>query len=175
MCDPAHMSRLLVLRHAKSSWDDPELGDHDRPLAPRGRRAAKAMAEHLRREQVAPELVLCSSALRTRETLDLVSPALGDAAVSVEEGLYAASADNLLARLRAVEDDVDSVMLVGHNPGLEQLALGLAGSGDELPEMQRKYPTGALATLDFAGRWRDLAPGSAELTAFVKPKQLGKS
>ena len=170
------MSDLFVLRHAKSSWDDPELGDHDRPLAPRGRRAAKAMGGHLRRERIAPDLVLCSSARRTRETLDRIAPALGDdVAVSVEADLYAASADELLERLRTVDDDVESVMLIGHNPGLEQLALGLAGSGDELPDLRRKFPTGALATLSFAGRWRDLALGSAELTDFVKPKQLTKS
>ena len=170
------MSQLFVLRHAKSSWDDPALGDHDRPLAPRGRRAAKAMAGHLRRERIAPDLVLCSSARRTRETLDLIAPALGDdVAVSVEADLYAASAGDLLERLRAVADDIESVMLIGHNPGLEQLALRLATSGDDLPDMRRKFPTGALATLSFAGGWRDLAPGSAELIDFVKPKQLTKS
>lgn len=169
------MRQLLILRHAKSSWDDPGLGDHDRPLAPRGERAAKAMAGHLRRERIAPDLVLCSSARRTRETLDLIAPALaGDVTVSVEEDLYAASAGELLERLRAVDAEVEAVMLIGHNPGLEQLVLGLAGSGDDLVEVRRKYPTGALATLDFAGRWSDLAPGSAELTDFVKPKQLAK-
>ena len=169
------MRQLLILRHAKSSWDDPGLGDHDRPLAPRGERAAKAIAGHLRRERIGPDLVLCSSARRTRETLDLIAPALGDdTAVSVEEDLYAASADDLLERLRAVDDDVQSVMLIGHNPGVEQLVLSLAGSGDDLAKVRRKYPTGALATLSLAGRWNDLAPGSAELTDFVKPKQLAK-
>jgi phosphohistidine phosphatase len=73
-----------------------------------------------------------------------------------------------------VADDVESLMLIGHNPGIEELALSLAGSGDELPAMRRKYPTAALATLAVDGPWRDLAPGGAELTDFVKPKQLAK-
>jgi phosphohistidine phosphatase len=169
------MKQVFLLRHAKSSWDDPELADHDRPLAPRGRRAAKAIAEHLGREGIVPELVLCSPARRARETLGRIAPALGDdVRVEVEEELYGASADGLLERLRALDDDIGSVMLVGHNPAIEELALSLAGSGDELPAMRKKYPTAALATLAFDGRWRDLEPGSAELTDFVKPKQLAK-
>jgi phosphohistidine phosphatase len=82
------MNRLLLLRHAKSSWDDPSLADHERPLAPRGHRAAESMAEHLRSSVPHPDLVLCSSALRTRETLDRMSKAFGDAEVVVDDGLY---------------------------------------------------------------------------------------
>jgi phosphohistidine phosphatase len=167
--------QLYLLRHAKSSWDDPELDDHDRPLAPRGERAAKVMCKHLERERIDPDVVLCSSARRTRETLERIRPALGDdAQVEVEDGLYGATADGLIERLRDLDDDTDSVMLIGHNPAIEELALTLAGSGDQLPEMRRKYPTGALATLAFDGRWRDLGPAVAELTDFVKPKQLTK-
>jgi phosphohistidine phosphatase len=169
------MKQLFLLRHAKSSWDDPELDDHDRPLAPRGRRATELIAKYLRREGIVPDLVLCSSALRTRQTLERIAPAWGDdVRVEVEAELYAASAGELLERLRAVADDVESVMLIGHNPGIEELALSLAGSGDELPALRRKYPTAALATLEVDGPWRDLAPGGAELTDFVKPKQLAK-
>lgn len=169
------MKHLFLLRHAKSSWDDPGLADHDRPLAPRGNRAAKVIAEHLREERIAPELVLCSSSRRTRETLDRIAPALGDEVrVEVERELYAASADRLLERLRAVDDDVESVMLIGHNPGLEQLALSLAGDGEKLADVRRKYPTAALATLEFDGRWSELEPGTARLMEFVKPKQLAK-
>jgi phosphohistidine phosphatase len=167
------MRRLFLLRHAKSSWDDPDLDDHDRPLAPRGRRAAKAIAAHLRGEGIVPDLVLSSSALRTRQTLERIEAAFGDdVQVAVEDELYAASADELLDRVRAVADESESLMLIGHNPGLEQLALTLAGSGDDLPALRRKYPTAALATLTFDGRWADLAPGGAELTGFVTPKQL---
>jgi phosphohistidine phosphatase len=169
------MTQLFLLRHAKSSWDDPELADHDRPLAPRGRRAAKLVAEHLRREGVTPDLVLCSSALRTRETLDGIAPALGEStSVQIEGELYAASEHSLLDRLRAVEDRVESLLLIGHNPGVEQLALRLAGGGQKLAVLSRKYPTGALATLEFSGRWGDLQPGRAELADFVTPKQLAK-
>ena len=169
------MKQLFLLRHAKSSWDDSELADHDRPLAPRGRRAVKLIAEHLRREGVTPALVLCSSALRTRETLEGIAPALGESiSVQIEDELYAAPERRLLERLRAVEDGVASLLLIGHNPGVEQLALSLAGGGQKLAVLSRKYPTGALATLEFSGRWGDLRPGRAELTDFVTPKQLAK-
>jgi phosphohistidine phosphatase len=167
------MKRLFLLRHAKSSWEDSELADHDRPLAARGRRAAKLIAGHMRRERVRPGLVLCSSSRRTRETLERIVPALdGSIPTLIEQELYAASADRLLDRLRAVEDGVDSVLLIGHNPALEQLVLTLAGKGDKLPELRSKYPTGALATLEFRGRWSGLRPGGASLTDFVRPKQL---
>jgi phosphohistidine phosphatase len=169
------MRRLFLLRHAKSSWEDPGLDDHDRPLAPRGRRAAKLIAEHLRRERTSPELVLCSSARRTRETLERILSSLGEEVpVEIERELYAASEKRLLERLRAVDDRVESVMLIGHNPGVEQLALTVAGSGEKLEAIRRKYPTGALATLELSGRWRELGPGSAELTDFVTPKKLAK-
>jgi phosphohistidine phosphatase len=169
------MKRLLLLRHAKSSWEDSGLADHERPLARRGRRAAKLMAEHLSRERPPPQLVLCSSARRTRETLERVVPGLGhQVAVRIEPALYAASAESLLERVRAVEDDVESVLLIGHNPGLEELALSLAASGKKLAAMRRKYPTGALATLEFGGRWGALQPATAELRDFVSPKQLAK-
>ena len=169
------MKRLFLLRHAKSSWEDPGLADHDRPLAPRGRRATKLIAEHLRQESVAPPVVLCSSARRARETLERIAPGLGEeVVVQIERELYAASEQRLLERLRALEDGVESVLLIGHNPGLERLALSLAGGGEGLAAVRRKYPTGALATLEFAGRWRELGAGSAELTDFVTPKRLAK-
>jgi phosphohistidine phosphatase len=169
------VKQLFLLRHAKSSWDDPGLNDHDRPLAPRGQRAAKLIARHLREQQVEPELVLCSSAQRTRETLERIADALGEEpSIQIERELYGASDRRLLERLRAVDSGVRSVLLIGHNPGLEQLALGLAGGGEQLPAVRRKYPTGALATLELAGHWRELGAASAELTAYVTPKQLAK-
>jgi phosphohistidine phosphatase len=163
---------LYLLRHAKSSWDDPALADRERPLAPRGRKDGKLLAEHLRKQGIEPELVLCSAAARTRETLELVRPALGGATVAVEDELYGASSDELLARLRRVPDEVGSVMVIGHNPGLEQLALGLASTGDELARLEEKFPTAALATLALTQAWAALAPGNAVLAAYVVPKQL---
>jgi phosphohistidine phosphatase len=167
---------LLLLRHAKSSWDDPALADHDRPLSPRGQDAARRIARHLQAEGVAPALVLCSSARRTRDTLDALRPVLDDTTViSVENGLYGADADDLLDRLHAVDATVPSVMLIGHNPGLQDLAIELAGKGDEsaLAQLRVKFPTAALATLDL-GRvgWARLGSGRASLSSLVLPRQL---
>jgi phosphohistidine phosphatase len=164
---------LYLLRHAKSSWDDPTLPDHDRPLASRGRRASRIVAEHLREQAIAPSLVLCSSSRRTRETLRLISAGLDEEGeVKIEEGLYATSAGGLLARLQAVEPDADSVMLIGHNPAIQELALRLAGKGAQLERLREKFPTAALATLTFPAGWRLLRPGVAELVAFVTPSEL---
>ncbi|MGA9159386.1 MAG: histidine phosphatase family protein [Actinomycetota bacterium] len=166
------MHRLLLLRHAKSSWDDPALSDHERPLAARGHRAADRMAEHLRSEIPDADLILCSSALRTRETLQRMASAFGDPEVAVEDGLYGASDEELLDRLHGVPDRFETVALIGHNPGIWDLATTVAGSGTELDRMHSKFPTGALAVLEFDGRWGDLAPGGARLASFVTPKDV---
>lgn len=167
------MKRLYLLRHAKSSWDDPALADHDRPLAPRGRRAAVAMAQHLRNEGIAPELVLCSPSARTRQTLTAIAPVLGENAdVRIESELYAASAATLLEVLHEVPDEVSSVMLIAHNPGIQDLAVSLAGGGPAVERLRGKFPTAALAALEPHGSWRELAPGGAQLVTFVKPKDL---
>ncbi|HEY7004807.1 MAG TPA: histidine phosphatase family protein [Gaiellaceae bacterium] len=163
---------LYLLRHAKSSWADASLSDHDRPLAPRGRRDASRIAKHLPRLGCEPNLVLCSSALRTRETFELVEPALGKASVLFEEALYGATADDLLACINVVPDAVDSLMLIGHNPGLQELALDLASSGDDLGRLESKFPTAAVATLALAKTWSHVGPGDAVLADYVVPKQL---
>jgi phosphohistidine phosphatase len=168
------MKRLYLLRHAKSSWDDPLLADRDRPLAKRGRRAGAAIAGHMEEQGIEPELVLCSTARRARETLELVAPALGGAAVAFEDELYAASAGGLLDRLRRVPDDVTSVLLIAHNPGMQQLLLRLARPGPELAAVAQKFPTAALATLTFAGdRWSRLDSETSELVDVVRPRDLG--
>lgn len=168
------MHTLYLLRHAKSSRTDQTLADRERPLAPRGSRDAKRIGKHLVRLEIAPELVLCSSAERTRETLELVRPALGaSSTVRLEAKLYAASADELLERIRAVPEAVASVMVIGHNPGLQDLALVLASAGVELGRLEEKFPTAALATLTLANTpWRRLSEGDAVLAAYVVPKQL---
>jgi phosphohistidine phosphatase len=173
MSDVRH---LYLLRHAKSSWGEPAADDHDRSLAPRGRRAAQLIGDHVRDAQIAPALVLCSSARRTQETLDLIAPALGPSAVVlVERRLYGASAGQLLGRVQSVSDAVRSVMVIGHNPGLEDLAGTLAGTGagDALDRMAMKFPTAALATFTVPTAWPDLAPGGATLAAYVVPRDLG--
>jgi phosphohistidine phosphatase len=167
------MKRVYLLRHAKSSWKDVSLADRDRPLAGRGKRAAKATADHLEAEKVRPDLVLCSPARRTRETLELVASVLGEVEVMFEPGLYGATETELLERLGALPEEVDSVMIIGHNPGLEELALTLASEGAELPRMREKYPTGALATIDLpADLWSTIEPGTGELVAYVRPGDL---
>ena len=167
--------RLFILRHAKSSWDNPGLADHERPLAPRGRRAVEAIAAHVNAAGIKPELVLCSSSRRTRETLEGVG-AGGEHVI--ESDLYGASCEEVLERLRRVPEEVESVMLVGHNPTLQALVLRLAddevaADGSYLGEVRRKFPTGALATLTFDGPWEELSPRSARLASYVRPKSLG--
>lgn len=169
------MHTLYLVRHAKSSRTDPTLLDQARPLAPRGRRDAKRIAQHLARLGIEPELVLCSSAERTRETLELMRPALGvTSTVILEAELYAASSDELLERIRVVPEAVRSVMLIGHNPGLQRLALVLASAGVERERLEAKFPTAALATLTLANTtWSQLSRADAALAAYVVPKQLG--
>jgi len=169
--------RLFILRHAKSSWDNPGLEDHERPLAPRGVRACQFLAEYVRANGISPELVLCSSARRTRETLDGVAPAGKHV---IESGLYSAATGDLVERLHRVPDDVGSVMLIGHNPALQMLVLRLARRDSDAAgaraAIERKFPTAALATLTFECAWSELGPGSARLAGYLTPKELnGKS
>jgi phosphohistidine phosphatase len=166
---------VVLLRHGKSSWSDSTLADIDRPLAPRGERASRKLAKYMRRKRIQPALVLCSPSLRTRQTLEAVESSLGErSAVKVVAELYAASEQELLERLRALPESVGSVMLVGHNPGLHNLALVLASRGSDLPQLEEKFPTGALATLVVHSEsWTALAPGEAELVDYVVPRQLG--
>jgi phosphohistidine phosphatase len=131
------------------------------------------MAEHLGTALSAGvELVLCSTAVRTRQTLALVAPGLGDPRVEFDEAIYGASAGGLITRLRSVPGEVESVLVIGHNPGMHDLALELASTGARLPQLATKFPTCAVATLTVAGPWSALEDGDAELTAFVVPKQL---
>ncbi len=165
------MKYVALLRHGKSTWDDPSRADHDRPLAPRGREASRRIAGWVAVHGVRPELVLCSTATRARATLDLIHGALGSPPLELEEGLYHASAADLLTRLRAVPETVAHVLLVGHNPGLHDLLDLLAAPGSHDVEA---FPTGALAILELdVGAWRDAGPGCASLTALALPRSLG--
>ena len=171
------MKAILLLRHAKSAWDDSRLDDHDRPLSRRGEKAAKAVAEHIASTGPRPDLILCSTATRARQTLGPLVHRLAAPAppISLERGLYLAPAETLLERLRNLPDDVGSVLMIGHNDGLWHLAEVLAGHGEPamLDALRGKYPTAALANLRAPiESWRDLALGSAELIEFIRPREL---
>lgn len=168
--------RILFLRHAKSSWDAPESNDHDRPLAPRGRRAAAVMGVFIREEGLAPDLVLCSAARRARETWEIVSAAFAKRPpVEHEEGLYMISPERLLKRLRKAPDEANTLCVVGHEGGVDALARSLSGNGAAAlrRRLGEKFPTAALAVVavDLA-HWSDLADGKGTLTVFAAPKDL---
>jgi phosphohistidine phosphatase len=167
------MKQLYLLRHAKSSWKDTSLPDHDRPLSGRGRRprrrspATCARSASSRSSSCAPR-----RGARARRS-SASSRALGTPAVRVERDLYAASAGALLERLRSIPDSVVSVMLIGHNPGLQELALDLARPSPTVHSIATKYPTAALATLAFpASNWQKLDHDTAELVELVRPRDL---
>ncbi|MFB8757790.1 SixA phosphatase family protein [Streptomyces nigra] len=161
------LRRLVVLRHAKSAWPD-ELPDHERPLAARGRRDAPVAGRLLAETDCLPDLALCSTALRARQTWDLACAQWGTPPpVRHDRRLYGAGVTDLLDVVHEVSPEVGTLLLVGHNPGLEELVLDLAGDGldDLLDEVGRKFPTAAAAVLAWHGPgWRDLAPGTALLT-----------
>jgi phosphohistidine phosphatase len=166
--------RLLLLRHAKSSWSEPDLPDRERPLAARGRRAAAALGARLARRRLVIDRVLCSPARRTRETLALLAldPTIP---VDYSETLYLASARALLTRLRRLPPRVRSVLVIGHDPGLEHVAHVLAERGREreLKRLAEGFKTGALAELRVPeDGWRALRPGSAYLERFTRPRDL---
>jgi phosphohistidine phosphatase len=161
---------LALVRHAKSSWADPGITDHDRPLNARGRRAATLVGRHRRQEGMEPDLALCSSATRARQTLELLQ--LGSKTeVLIEDELYGAEASALLARLQRVPAAVGSVLLIGHNPGIEDLARTLVGDRQSLAE---RFPTAAVADLRLPIQtWEELDAGTGRLEAFVVPRSLG--
>ncbi|KYO50078.1 histidine phosphatase family protein [Tistrella mobilis] len=166
------MPRLILLRHAKSAWDDPALADHDRPLNRRGRAAARLMAKPV--AEAAPDLVLCSTARRTRETVEHMvnAGAFPAGRVVHDAALYHAAPAAILAVVGTHAAGHAAVMVVGHNPGLHELAASMATAGDDQARaaLAAKFPTAALAVLDLAGPgWR---PGDARLTRFVTPRML---
>jgi phosphohistidine phosphatase len=170
------MKRIVLLRHAKSSWEQRATADFDRPLAPRGKKAAKRLGSYLRHIGLRPDLVLCSGATRARDTWKRIAKRLDDPPEAVfEDTLYMAGTEALLARLRKLDDAVQTVMLIGHNPDLETLATTLAsqGQGDALARLRAKYPTGGFAVIRIAREhWAKLAPGDGYLESFIAPRML---
>ncbi len=170
------MKKVILLRHGKSSWADPDLEDHDRPLAPRGRRAAPVIARWLAERGHLPDVVLCSSSLRTRETVDRMADALpGLPEPAVEPDLYHASPEAMRARLAALPRDCESAMIVGHNPGLSALTRKLT-NGSVRPRCARAFehfPTAAAAVLTFdLEDWSGLAFHAGEFVDFARPREL---
>ncbi|WP_421913666.1 SixA phosphatase family protein [Mesorhizobium sp.] len=168
--------QLLLLRHAKSSWDDSDLTDFDRPLSGRGLKTAPLIGRELSRRGWLPRMALVSPALRTRDTWRLVAAEL-PAKVPAEffRALYDASAGDILDLLRQADNSTANLLVVGHNPGLEELARLLSGPGSKTSALQtltEKFPTAALARFVINHDWSALAPGSAELTHCLRPKDL---
>ncbi len=169
------MLTLALLRHAKSSRDDQNLDDFDRPLNDRGRQAAPVIAQMMASLRFMPDVILCSPSRRTRETLALVEQVFAKSppAVDFEKRLYLAGASDILARLRRLPADQSAVLVIGHNPGLHALAAHLAITGDagQLARLDEKFPTAALALFRFSiGTWADLTVQSGHLEAFITPK-----
>lgn len=167
---------LLLLRHAKSSWDDPALEDFDRPLARRGREAAPLIGREMVRRGWTPEMAIVSPALRTRQSWDLVArelPATPD--LLFEPSIYEAVPEALLTAIRRLPNRIATAVLVGHNPGMERLAAMLCGPESDTSSMARmkeKFPTAAAACLTFDTDWHALCEQSATLTAFLTPRDL---
>ncbi|MBE9605868.1 histidine phosphatase family protein [Acetobacteraceae bacterium H6797] len=177
------MRQLLLLRHAKSSWDDPLLSDHARPLNARGRRAASAMAEAMRDLGMSPDIVLVSSARRTLQTLEAILPLDSSPLIEPMDELYLAPWVRLKDVLRTMPETARSVMLIGHNPGLHELAMALVGaegmargavspSGRAALRLAEGFPTGALAEFTLASPWNGLSEGGGRLVRFLPPADL---
>jgi phosphohistidine phosphatase len=168
------MKILTLLRHAKSTWDDPVARDFDRPLNRRGRLAARAVGSEMRRLGLEFDLVLASPAMRVRETLDEVEEGYGHRlGATFDQRIYLAAPETLLEIVRATDDAAARLLLVGHNPGMESLAMELDGGTGLRDEIAVKYPTGTIAEIALeAESWRDVAPGTGRIARFIRPRDL---
>ena len=174
------MKRLLLLRHAKAVPGGAGIEDHERALMPRGREDAERMGRYIAKSGFTPDVILASTSTRTVETVEQASEHFAETArVDYLEALYLAEPEVILSIVRLAPDKLESVMVVGHNPGLEQAAALLAREPvkrkerDRFDELEEKFPTAALAVLEFdVARWRDVAPGQGTLKDFVRPRDL---
>ncbi len=171
------MKTLTLLRHAKSSWTDPAFRDFDRPLNARGRRAARAMGREMREQGLAFDRVLASPATRVVETLRDVGDGYGHALhPDYDRRVYMATAELLLDLIHETDDAATELLIVGHNPGLERLALLLSANGALRGEIEVKYPTGTLTQIDFpVSSWADVAAGLGTIVRFTRPRDLDAS
>ncbi len=172
------MLTLVLLRHAKSSWNNPTLPDQDRPLATRGTKDAPVMGRAMAERGIDPDLVLCSPARRTRDTLALVLHELKvEPEVVYKDELYHPSPVEMLELLHEVPASASRLLIVGHNPELQAFALNLVGAGPKhyRDRMREKFPTAGLAVINFqSGSWKGVAAGSGTLNLFLSPKDLRK-
>ena len=168
------MKTLTLLRHAKSAWDDPVQRDFDRPLNTRGRRAAQTIGREMRSLGLTFDRVIASPAVRVMETLEDVAKGSGASLdPAFDKRIYLASTDVLLDLVHAAPDDADRLLLVGHNPGLEKLALLLTAGEGLRAELALKYPTATLAEIELpVGRWSEVAEGKGTLSRFIRPRDL---
>ncbi|WP_334174184.1 histidine phosphatase family protein [Pseudoxanthobacter sp.] len=170
------MPRLLLLRHAKSSWDVPGLGDHDRPLNSRGRHAAPLMGRHIAAHALLPERVICSTARRTRETLAGLLPHFDrEMDIRLSRALYDSGSADYIDVIRASGGKARVLLIIGHNPALQDTAVDLVGAGNPalIETVATHYPTASLAVIDFPQKtWAEIAPHSGRIVAFFQPREL---
>ncbi len=164
-------NHIVVIRHAKSSWDDPSIPDHDRPLSKRGRNALARLGDHIADLGLRPDLVLCSTSRRTRETLDGIRPTLGrKTRIEFDADLYEAGTGQLVDALCRLSNQIVTVYLIGHNPGLADLVDLLAADTSIGGAAVEKFPTAAVAVLSVKGTWDALQPACASLDSFWAPR-----
>ncbi len=171
----AGMHQLLLLRHAKSSWDGPAIADRDRPLNRRGERAAAAVGRAMSELDLIPGLILASPSRRTMQTLAALAPFPGHVRIETPAALYLAEVPQMLAMLRDLGESEAGVLVIGHNPGLHELAVTLIGDSAptaDAERLARRFPTAALAEFAIPGRWRALAPGGGRLVRFLLASDL---
>ena len=173
------MKTVTLFRHAKSGEkNNPRIDDFDRPLADRGLKAAPKMGAAMRDRHLRPNLILCSPSVRTRQTLTLASAEAWDDAPKIrfDKRLYEANAETILEVLKEAPEDVDHVMIIGHNPGMQDLAVMLSVSGRERQQLKDKLPTAAVVTLEFdEDLWTDLQPATGHVTLHITPNTLPPS
>lgn len=168
------MKQLILLRHAKSSWSETALTDHERPLNKRGRTAASMVGRFLQQKEINPELILCSTATRTQETLRRIKEVTClKSQVSLEDGLYGADAEGMIRLIKNTAPTVKSILLIGHNPGIQDLTIDLTGydPSNLLPLVEAKVPTGAMVILEFdIDKFSALHKKTGHLRGFIRPK-----
>lgn len=170
------MKTLYLLRHAKAEPGGFTLSDEDRPLSARGREACITIGSYIKKHKYTPEIVLCSSSIRTRETLERIEDFFATPPqIKLEKKLYLAAPGEMLAQIHTIADEFNSALLIGHNPGMHHLAALLSSSEatDLRMEIEIKYPTSALAVITFKTQsWKSIAPDSGTLKDFITPKGL---